>query len=56
MDSRPRPQILAAILGSAATGIIFTEIPALQSACQTGSVPKLYWGYAIGACHFMPRL
>ena len=48
LDSRPRPQIVGAILASAIVGIIFTEIPAMQTSCQTGSVPKLYWGYAIG--------
>lgn len=44
---RPNLRVLAAISFSALTAVLFTETPAIQASCGTGSVPPVYWGIAI---------
>jgi sodium/potassium-transporting ATPase subunit alpha len=48
LDSKPRVPIILAWMGALLILMIFTEIPAVQAACYTGSVPGKYWGIAIG--------
>jgi hypothetical protein len=48
LSSPPRAPLVIAIILSALTANFFNEIPALQTACGTGSVPSKYWGIAIG--------
>lgn len=48
LDSKPRLPIILAWMGALLILLIFTEIPAVQAACYTGSVPGKYWGIAIG--------
>lgn len=48
MESKPIPRILLAWIASAVIANIFNEIPAVQVACGTGSVPGRYWGFAVG--------
>lgn len=48
VKSVPKLSIVVAITLSAVTAVIFTEIPALQQSCGTGSVSGYYWGIAIG--------
>lgn len=47
-ESIPRYEIVLAMCLSALTANFFIEIPLLQNACGTGSVPALYWGMAFG--------
>ena len=47
-NSAPPASILIAMVLSALTANFFNEIPAIQVACQTGSVPARNWGIAIG--------
>jgi len=48
LESKPRVPIILAWMGALLILMIFTEIPAVQAACYTGSVPGKYWGIAIG--------
>ena len=50
-----RWSIILAWFGSIATALIFTEVPFIQQNCGTGSVPGLYWGFAVGwsVCFFV---
>ena len=48
LDSEIRIPIVLAWIGALLIALIFTEIPAVQAACYTGSVPGKYWGIAIG--------
>lgn len=47
--------IIIAWLSSVATALIFTEVPFIQQNCGTGSVPGVYWGFAVGwsVCFFV---
>ena len=48
LQSRPLPAIIIAWIVAVVIANIFNEIPSVQVACGTGSVPALYWGLAFG--------
>jgi sodium/potassium-transporting ATPase subunit alpha len=47
-ESRPRWQIVLAIICGALVCNMFNEIESLHASCSTGSVDAYYWGIAIG--------
>ena len=46
--ARPLPAIILAWIVAVVVANIFNEIPSIQVACGTGSVPPVYWGLAFG--------
>lgn len=47
LSSKPLKPIVYAILASAATAVVFTEVPVVQRSCGTASVSVKYWFQAM---------